>query len=139
MSQARRREDIGSQSVTITLDVKLNSLASRRIALLVIELWLAVSIVIDLGASIIMTKTEWGPGLPPADYIENLGTYQLGYFFSFSSITYMLAALLSGVSILIVWLLKKKIGRPLLYLVIMNLVLCPTSWMLAHLVFSRLE
>lgn len=103
------------------------------------EMWLAVSILIDLIASIVMTETEWGPGLPPVDYTEHLGNYQLTYFFFFSSITYGLAALLSGVGALVAWRLKRKGKRLLLRLVILNIILSPTSWALAHLVSSRLS
>jgi hypothetical protein len=116
----------------------MDSSASRWITLLVIALWLAVSALIDLTASVITANIVWGPGLPPADYIENLGSYQLGYFFFFSSITYGLAALLSGVGALVAWRLRHQSKRLLLHLVILNIILSPTAWGLAHLVSSKL-
>ena len=115
-----------------------NYQGSRCLVWTIIETWLLLSIAADLIISIIVSKTVWGPGMPPADYIENLGTYQLAYFFFFSSITYGLAALLSGVGALVAWRLRHQSKRLLLHLVILNIILSPTAWGLAHLVSSKL-
>jgi hypothetical protein len=48
----------------------MNSSQYRWVRLLIIALWLTVSALIGLIASVITANTEWGPGLPPVDYIE---------------------------------------------------------------------
>ena len=69
--------DVGALRLQVTLEEKMNFPQYRLFRLLVISLWLTVSALIDLTGSVIMCNTEWGTGLPPADYIENLGNYQL--------------------------------------------------------------